>query len=240
MGGPLVTARLLLIRHGESTANVAAAAAEAGAAEAIAVEARDADVPLSPLGERQAATLGQALRDHAVSAADSFSSPYLRAVQTARAAGVVRPALRLDERLRDRELGVIDALTALGVERRLPLEAERRRWLGKCYYRPPGGESWADVALRVRSFLRDLPAGDGTAVIFTHDAVVSVFLFVLLGMTEDELSEFLRTRPVTNASVTVLARGADGWRVDAFADDTHLAEVGVPATEHPGNARADA
>jgi len=67
-----------------------------------------------------------------------------------------------------------------------------------------------------------------------------VFLFVLLGMTEDELSAFLRTRPVTNASVTVLARGAGGWRVDAFADDTHLAEVGVPATEHPGNARADA
>jgi broad specificity phosphatase PhoE len=238
--GPLVTARLLLIRHGESTANVAAAAAEAGGAETITVEARDADVPLSALGEQQAATLARALRDYAVSATDGFSSPYLRAVQTARAAGVEPPALRLDERLRDRELGVIDTLTARGVERRLPLEAERRRWLGKFYYRPPGGESWADVALRVRSFLRDLPAGDGTAVVFTHDAVVSVFLFVLLGMTEDELSTFLRTRPVTNASVTVLTRGVGGWRVDVFADDTHLAEVGVPATEHPGNARAGA
>lgn len=235
-----MTARLLLIRHGESTANVAAAAAEAGGAETIAVEARDADVPLSALGERQAATLGQALRDYGVSAADGFSSPYLRAVQTARAAGVERSGLLLDERLRDRELGVIDALTTVGVERRLPLEAERRRWVGKFYYRPPGGESWADVALRVRSFLRDLPAGDGTVVIFTHDAVVSVFLFVLLRMTEDELSTFLRTRPVTNASVTVLTRGAEGWHVEAFADDTHLAEVGVPATEHPGNARADA
>ena len=32
---------LLLIRHGESTANVAAAAAEAAGAEVIAVEARD-------------------------------------------------------------------------------------------------------------------------------------------------------------------------------------------------------
>jgi broad specificity phosphatase PhoE len=235
-----VSERLLLIRHGESTGNVAASAAEAGGAEAIAVEARDADVPLSSLGERQAAALAQALRGHTVSGTHWFSSPYRRAVQTARAAGVERPVLLLDERLRDRELGVIDALTALGVERRLPLEAERRRWLGKFYYRPPGGESWADVALRVRSFLRDLPAGDGTTVIFTHDAVVSIFLYVLLRMTEEELREFLRTRPVTNASVTVLTRTGAGWQVDAFADDSHLAEVGVPATEHPGNARADA
>lgn len=235
-----MTGRLLLIRHGESTANVAAAAAEAGGAEAIAVEARDADVPLSPLGRAQAATLATAVRDHEAAGADWYSSPYRRALQTAQATGVDRPVLRIDERLRDRELGIIDALTALGVERRLPLEAERRRWVGKFYYRPPGGESWADVALRVRSFLRDLPAGEGTAVVFTHDAVVSLFLYVLLGMTEEELAGFLHSRPVTNASVTVLTRSAEGWRVDAFADDTHLADLGVPATEHPGNARADA
>jgi broad specificity phosphatase PhoE len=240
VGGARVTGRLLLIRHGESTANVAAAAAETGGAEAIAVEARDADVPLSPLGRAQAATLATAVRDHEATGADWYSSPYRRALQTAQATGVDRPVLRIDERLRDRELGIIDALTALGVERRLPLEAERRRWVGKFYYRPPGGESWADVALRVRSFLRDLPSGEGTAVVFTHDAVVSLFLYVLLGMTEEELAGFLRSRPVTNASVTVLTRAAEGWRVDAFADDTHLADLGVPATEHPGNARADA
>jgi len=35
-------------------------------------------------------------------------------------------------------------------------EAARRARLGKLYYRPPGGESWADVALRLRSFLSEL------------------------------------------------------------------------------------
>jgi phosphohistidine phosphatase SixA len=94
VGGTLVTARLLLIRHGESTANVAAAEAEAVGAEAIAVEAGDADVPLSPLGRAQAATLAKAVRDHDASEADWFSSPYRRALQTAQAAGVGRPALR--------------------------------------------------------------------------------------------------------------------------------------------------
>lgn len=232
-----MTARLLLIRHGESTANVAAAAAEAAGADTIAVEARDADVPLSPLGQRQAAALALPLREQDGAGTAWFSSPYRRAVQTAGAAGIERPALRLDERLRDRELGVIDALTRIGVVHRLPLEAERRRWLGPFYYRPPGGESWADLALRVRSFVRDLPDGPETSVLFTHDAVVSVFLYVLLGMTEEELREFLRTRPVANASVTTLRRAGTTWEVDAFADDTHLAEVGVAATEHTGDAR---
>ena len=81
-------------------------------------------------------------------------SPYLRAVETARLALGAEAAVTIDERLRDRELGILDALTARGVDARLPQEAARRRWLGKFYYRPPGGEAWTDVALRLRSFLR--------------------------------------------------------------------------------------
>jgi broad specificity phosphatase PhoE len=232
--------RLLLIRHGESTANVAATAAEAAGSETIAVEARDADIPLSQLGELQAAALGARLRDALPADVVLFSSPYRRALQTARIALGEQAPLRIDERLRDRELGVIDALTTLGVERRLPDEAARRRWVGKLYYRPPGGESWADLALRLRSFLRDLPPVE-TVAVFAHDAIVSVFLYVLLGMTEEELADFLLTRPVTNASVTALTRADDGrWSVDAFADDAHLAVAGLPATEHPGATRADA
>jgi broad specificity phosphatase PhoE len=204
------------------------------------VQARDADIPLSPLGELQAAALGARLRDALPAEVALFSSPYHRALQTARIALGEQAPLRIDERLRDRELGVIDALTTLGVERRLPDEAARRRWVGKLYYRPPGGESWADLALRLRSFLRDLPPVE-TVAVFAHDAIVSVFLYVLLGMTEEELADFLLTRPVTNASVTALTQADDGrWSVDAFADDAHLAVAGLPATEHPGATRADA
>lgn len=239
-----MTARtLLLIRHGESTANVAAAAAEAAGADVIAVEARDADVTLSPLGELQAGALGARLRDALPRDAVVFSSPYLRAIQTARFALGEEVPLRIDERLRDRELGILDRLTAVGVERRLPLEAERRRWSGKFYYRPPGGEAWTDVALRIRSFLRDaVPDGapDGVTVVFAHDAVVSLFLYVLLGMTEAELAEHLLTHPVANASVTELTFDGAAWTLHAFADDTHLTAAGLPATEHPGEARADA
>ena len=239
-----MTARtLLLIRHGESTANVAAAAAEAAGAEVIAVEARDADVTLSPLGELQAGALGSRLRQMLPSGAVVYSSPYRRAIQTARFALGEEVPLHLDERLRDRELGILDRLTATGVEHRLPLEAERRRWSGKFYYRPPGGEAWTDVALRLRSFLRDaLPSetNDGVVVVFAHDAVVSLFLYVLLRMSEAELADHLLTHPVSNASVTELAFDGATWQLRAFADDTHLTAAGIPATEHVGEARADA
>ncbi|WP_431279521.1 histidine phosphatase family protein [Leifsonia poae] len=236
----MVASKLILVRHGESTANVAATAAVAAGLETIVMEARDADVSLSPLGELQARTLGPRLfadLDGGLEAARVFSSPYRRSVQTARfALGDALP-FAIDERLRDRELGIVDSLTARGIAARLPAEAERRRWVGKFYYRPPGGEAWTDVALRIRSFCRDVDWTDPRpVVVFAHDAVVSLFLYVLLHYTEQELKEFLRTRVVTNASVTILEHDGTGtWEVGMFSDDRHLREAGMPLSA-PGAA----
>ena len=58
-----------------------------------------------------------------------------------------------DERLREKEFGVLDRLTTLGIEQHFPDQAEARRRIGKFYHRPPGGESWCDVILRLRSVL---------------------------------------------------------------------------------------
>ena len=57
----MTVSRVILVRHGESTANVAATAAELAGLETIAVETRDADVPLSALGRQQAAGAGTLL-----------------------------------------------------------------------------------------------------------------------------------------------------------------------------------
>jgi broad specificity phosphatase PhoE len=236
--------KLILVRHGESTANVAATSAEAAGLETIPVETRDADVPLSPLGEQQALALGVRLSAELGGRPEEarvFSSPYRRAVQTAQLALGGGHPFAIDERLRDRELGILDALTARGVDARLPAEAARRRWVGRFYYRPPGGEAWTDVALRIRSFSGDVDRSDGRpVVVFTHDAVVTLFLYVFLQYTEAELTEFLLTRVVSNASVTILEHDTTGtWEVSAFSDDRHLEAVGVPPTAHPGAARVD-
>ena len=238
----MAVGQLVVIRHGESLGNAAAARAYAEDAEVIEVGARDADVELSPTGVEQAQALARGLGpllDDGVPTV-VWSSTYVRAQQTAQLslaeAGVELPVL-LDERLRDRELGVLDLLTWKGVVNRFPLEAERRQWLGKFYHRPPGGESWADVVLRVRSFLLDLaPVPDGTrAVVFCHDALVLTFRYVCEGLSERQILDIGAETPVLNVSITHLDRGADGrWQVRVFNDVSHLEESPAPVTEHPG------
>lgn len=222
---------LLLVRHGESISNVAADAAEAARAEVIDVPVRDPDVPLTPRGVSQAEAVGAWLRALGPDAAPHsvWSSPYVRAVQTARLAvegsGLTLP-IGTDERLRDRDLGVLDRLTTAGVEARVPEEAARRLWLGKFYHRPPGGESWADLALRVRAVLGDLDRQEhGRRVLVVgHDAVILVVRYICEGLSEAAVLEISRTANVRNASVTRLVRpdGAGRWSVDVFNVESHL------------------
>ena len=235
---------LWLVRHGESLANRAATAAESQGLEVVSVDLRDADVPLSPTGEEQAEALGSWLadldKDEMPDAA--WSSSYLRARQTVSIAletAGFDVAVTVDERLRDRELGVLDLLTSHGVEVRFPEEALRKRWLGKFYYRPPGGESWADLALRVRSLLVDLERAETPhrVLIAGHDAIVMTFIYVCLGLSERELLDFAQSHTVANASVTRLTRDADSgpWTLDAFSLSEHLVAAGAPVTLHGGD-----
>ncbi len=226
----MAAAELVVIRHGESLGNVAWARAYAEGSEIIEVDGRDADVALSSRGEEQADALGGSLRTLLADGVPTlvWSSTYVRAHQTAErslaAAGVAAP-VRLDERLRDRELGVLEGLTWPGIVERFPQEAERRRRLGKFYHRPPAGESWADVVLRVRSFLHDLDGvPDGTrVVVFCHDAVVLCFRYACEGLTEREVLAIGRETPVRNVSITHLGRGPEAtWQVRLFNDVSHL------------------
>ena len=220
-------------------ANIAATQAEAEGAEVIAIDERDADVPLSRSGRRQAQALGRWMRSHRDDIDVFYASPYLRARETLSIALASddTPATALsDERLRDRELGILDLLTRVGVARRHPEEAERRRHLGKFYHRPPGGESWADVALRLRSFLGDAMAAPGdVALIVAHDAVVMILLSLLLPLEEAELLDFAASHTVLNASVTHVIRTDEGWKLVEFSDVSHLEDEGVPVTVHPGS-----
>lgn len=238
---------LVLIRHGESTANVAASDAEAAGAEVIDAGARDADVELSATGREQAEALGSVLGQYVDDETEVWSSNYLRARETISialdAAGIDRRVV-VDERLRDRELGILDLLTSRGVSARFPDEKARRDWLGKFSYRPPGGESWADVALRIRSLFRDLedvPRRDGSTprrvVVASHDADVMLFIYVCTGLSEHELLDFASHHAVANASVTVLTRpeAAGPWSLETFSDVVHLEAAGADVTRHPGD-----
>ncbi|WP_426247152.1 histidine phosphatase family protein [Nocardioides sp. LHG3406-4] len=234
-GGP---AEIVLVRHGHSVGNLADSRARESGAERLDLDARDADVELSDTGQAQADALGAWLGRAGQDALPTvvISSPYRRAAETARRVVADHDLdLVLDERLRERDLGVFDGLTGRGIKAKYPEEAERRVKLGKFYYQPPSGESWADVVLRVRSLLDDLRHGydDARIWLFSHQAVISSFRYVLEGISEEELLEIDRSTPIPNASFTTYRRQGDSFELDSFADTTAVDKADVEVTEQP-------
>jgi probable phosphoglycerate mutase len=232
-------AELVLVRHGESTGNLADARAHAEHAEVVDLEARDADIPLSPLGQRQAAAVGRWLAGDGGAPQPPqvvLCSPYLRARSTAESvvaaladAGTRLPPLRTDERLRERDLGWWDGLTGAGVRARYPEESQRRDRLGKFYYRPPGGESWCDVALRMRSMLsslREEHAGQRVLLV-THQAVIMNMRLVLEGLEEADVLHLDGIEPLANCSVTAYAGSDDGLALTVAGDTSAVADLAV-------------
>jgi 2,3-bisphosphoglycerate-dependent phosphoglycerate mutase len=203
---------LWIVRHGESAGNVARDAADAAGLHTIDVPVRDVDVPLSPRGERQATALGAwfASRPEDRRPTVVLSSPYLRARRTAQlvgqAGGFGRGVddLEVDERLREKEFGVLDRLTSAGIQAMFPEQAEMRRLLGKFYHRPPGGESWCDVILRLRSALDtiSLHYSGERVLIVCHQVVVLCIRYLIECMTEEEILDVDRSTEVANCSVT--------------------------------------
>jgi broad specificity phosphatase PhoE len=226
---------LAVVRHGQSTGNIAAAQAEARGDEVIDIPERDADVPLSVTGREQAGALRAVFAGMLADRRPDVAvvSPYLRARQTAAAALADLPVpVPVDERLRDRELGVLDLLTSRGVAARLPGEDRRRARLGKFYYRPPGGESWADVLLRLRSLLADLRAGHpgGRVVLFAHEATVHLVRYLAEGLDEERLMATVRGVTIANCSISSWRRTGGVLAPEVFNDVAHLPHQGAPVT----------
>jgi len=236
---------LWIVRHGQSAGNVARDAAEAAARAWIDVDSRDVDVPLSKLGEQQAHSLGhwfanlpQAERPTAV-----LTSPYIRAKQTTRllmesaSLSLDDVPLRADERLREKEFGVLDRLTKFGIRQKFPELSEQRRHVGKFYFRPPGGESWCDVILRLRSVIDTLTRDyrRERVLIVAHQVIVNCFRYLLERLDEEQILAIDREADVPNCSVTSYefdaAQGKKGKLMLQLANFVApLREMGTPVT----------
>src|SRR4051812_46673677 len=241
--------RLWIIRHGESAGNVARDAAHAAGLARIDIDHRDVDVPLSELGERQSRAVGRWFAS--LPKADRpdivMTSPYVRAKLTGeliRAEGGValepNEPFRLDERLREKEFGILDRLTRTGIKTLHPDQAEFRGLLGKFYHRPPGGESWCDVILRLRSALDtiSLHYGGRRVLILTHQVVVLCMRYLLENLTEEQVLAIDTQGDVANCSVTEYVcdpnhgRGG-GMRLVRYNFVAPLREEGAPVTSEP-------
>lgn len=237
--------RLWIVRHGESAGNLAREAAYAAGLHRVDVAGRDVDVPLSPLGEKQACALGDWFAKMPPDERPDvvLSSPYLRAERTAEliqeCGGVSDdlPEFTVDERLREREAGILDRLTASGVNAFHPDQADFRRILGKFYHRPPGGESWCDVILRLRSAMDTIALhyGGRRVLLVGHQVVVLCLRYLLENLSEAELLAIDRAGEVANCGVTEYRfdpkQGKDGrLALHQYNLVTPLEQAGAPIT----------
>jgi broad specificity phosphatase PhoE len=177
-----VTTRLLLVRHGESTWNVA------GRWQG------HADPPLSELGERQAAAAAAALTDLPDAV---WTSDLIRARRTAELlAGPHGLALRADARLRERDVGEWSGLTRAEIEERWPGWLAARR-------SPDGFEADEPLAGRALDALHDIATGAAgkTLIVVTHGGVIRTI----------ERHHGAAAEPVPNLGGRWLSTAGDGF-----------------------------
>lgn len=209
---------LWVVRHGQSAGNVARDAAELAGLPTIDLAWRDIDVPLSELGEQQAVALGEWFSRQPTQDQPQvvLCSPYVRALQTARLVikhgGLMEVAPRLDERLREKEFGILDRLTSVGIKQQHPALDIQRTHVGKFYFRPPGGESWCDVILRLRS-LQEMVTREYSGkrvLLVAHQVIVNCLRYLIEQMDEHQILAIDQERDVPNCAVTTYqATGAN-------------------------------
>jgi len=198
--------RLVLARHGRTTANVA-----------HVLDSRPPGAPLDELGREQAERLGERLADHPVRSV--YASRAIRAQQTA---APVAAAHGLAVDVLD---GVHEVLVGdlEGRSDDAALEAFREVydawWRGELDARLPGGESALDLRARYLPALdRILDGRDGgDVVLVSHGAAIRLAAAALLGDTAE-------TWYVPNAGLVVLRRGPEGWVLESW--DTAPREPG--------------
>jgi broad specificity phosphatase PhoE len=188
---PATAPALWLVRHGESTWNVAGL-----------VQGTNDEAGLTERGLRQAAEAARAFRCQPVRAL--YSSDLRRARQTAAAfAAELGVPVRTDARLRERSLGV--------------LEGELHATIDPSFYgfadglvidpevKPPAGESLRDLYLRAAAFIDEIAASPfpapfgsaGDVVVVAHGGTVRVLDAYLHGVPVDQMT----WRPVDNATI---------------------------------------
>lgn len=200
-----------IVRHGQSAGNVARDRADEAGLDRIDLSSRDVDIPLSELGREQARALGHWFSQEPDDSRPDvlLTSPYARAIETARlfrdsgGADADEPICS-DERLREKEFGILDGLTVGGIKRFQPEQAAFRHILGKFYHRPPGGESWCDVIFRLRSLMDtvSLHYPGGRVMIFAHQVVVLCFRYIVENLDEAKILAIDKEADVANCAIT--------------------------------------
>ncbi|MFG6467750.1 histidine phosphatase family protein [Roseateles sp. BYS87W] len=203
--------RIILIRHGETLWN-----------RDTRIQGHT-DIPLSPLGEAQAARLAAALLDDDLDAV--YASDLSRARQTAQAvAGTRSLPVNLEPGLRERAFGRFEGLSWKEIELTYPDEALRWR------RREPdfpvgGGESLTVFSARCVAAVQQIALrhpGQTVAVV-AHGGVLDCLYRAATGVALDAP----RSWQLGNATINRLLASAGRFNLVGWHDDRHLADLSL-------------
>ena len=211
--------KLYLIRHGQTDWNVA------GKIQGCH------DIPLNETGKMQAACLAKGMEKRPVTRV--YSSPQLRALETARAiAASQKVEVEILPGLREVEFGEWEGMTWKEIQERDP---ERyRRWVETpAEVTPPGGESRPQIYERVGEAVQTiLREAQGDVAIVSHGAALVYTVSYMFRNEVGPHDEII----VKNVSITTVEydRETGHFRMVQANDTSHLPEaVKGRGTESP-------
>lgn len=200
--------RLVLVRHGQSRYNEERELINRGILQTYTAgvkDIRNADLPLSAAGRAQTEKTALFLKRRYRSFDTIFTSPFKRARDTARiiAKKFPRAQFTVEERLREKEFGVVDGLTPGELRALFLFEYARKKKEKKYYYRPIGGESYPDVNLRIWSFLNTLVREHAKmdVLVVSHSAVLLCFRKLLEKFNEEDLLNIDKKDELKNCGI---------------------------------------
>lgn len=199
--------RICMVRHGETAWN-----AEGRVQGQL-------DIPLNEVGRAQARATAEVLASHDFSAI--YSSDLLRVRQTAEpTARRLALPVTLDAALRERHYGMFESLTYVEVREKFPGHYARFRDKDPDFDFE-GGESlrgFAERSMQVVNGLIERHAGE-QIIVFTHGGVLEM---VYRHARATGLSS-PRDFEIPNAGINWVEVRAAEWKVQAWADVSHLA-----------------
>jgi broad specificity phosphatase PhoE len=194
--------RLIFMRHGETAYN------------AEGRRQGQLDIPLNARGREQARSVGRTLRAGIgaeiaqLEAAGAFiASPLIRARETMEIAreaiGLAPGRYRLDPELQEISFGAWEGLAWPDIEARDPRGVKARR-KDKWNFTPPGGESYAMLAERLRRWLDGL-AGD--AFVVSHGGVARALMLLIAGVAPAKAAD----APIAQGRALCFENGSCRW-----------------------------
>ncbi len=191
----MMPVNLFVVRHGESLGNQAKRKSEQGDQSLLEKlrKTHTAHWPLTDKGVEQAKKAGAFLNEYfnreRITPERMMVSSYARAMETAGHLDVRDAFWSIDTRLTERDWGELDCLSD---EERLSRfgDAIHMRKIEPFFWRPPEGESFKDLIIRIRDVVDSIFRADvATCVIVCHGEVMKALRIIFLGMTPGEYAE---------------------------------------------------